>query len=175
MRLGTTEVDTFKCGTDDVDKIYLGTTEVWANFKPFYWIENNVVTSGFPTDFTVTVTQGASYSSEGTNLANGFGVWSPATDIGSKVSGTATAVPTKGAKYMIMEYTYTSGGATEGIYINNVLVPNTVSQYDGPKTKTVVVDISEYNSVVLRMNIGAAPWHSHFSVRFNRIYFTNEI
>lgn len=31
MYLGSSEVDTFKLGADDVDKIYLGNTEVWSN------------------------------------------------------------------------------------------------------------------------------------------------
>lgn len=149
--------------------------EIYSAFKPFYWVENNVVTDGYPTDFTVTITQGPGHSGGGTKIATDFGVWSPAQDIGSKARGVATPVQTKGTKYMIMEYYYVGNGNVDGIYINDVFVPNSNSSWDAPNTKSVVVDISEYSSVVLRVDIGAASWGNHFNMKFNRIYFTNEV
>ena len=146
--------------------------EVYSGFTPFYWVENGVVTSGYPTDYTVTITQGVGYSTEGTKVT-GFGVWSPGQDIASKAYGYTPLVDTKGAKYMIIDVTTGGGGSLDQMGVNGNVIPDSNIREKG--SGTFVVDISQYEEVQINTWITSWPWGNHFNVNITRIYFTNEI
>lgn len=149
MKLGASDVK-FGLGSDEVDKICLGDEEVWTNFVPFYWIQDNTVTVGYPDSYSsVTKNNVVDWTVNTTITAmQGYG------DTNWAMIGTTTAVSTNGAKYVdiISGSSFDRNSVISVIGIKNNIETVLIS---GVKPSVVDLDISGYDAIKLQTTCSA--------------------
>lgn len=161
------------CETE-MKSVYLGDTELWASFEPFYWIKEKTVTDGFPTSYTTTSNSGGTAWTLNWTITGMTGCGYDANMI---MVGETVYVDTCGAKYLDVTPVLGSpnvnvNGKCEIIGIKNG-VESTIEIYkDNAWVIMESIPVGMFDSVKLKTT--CAHWATNWaSFQLDTIYFHN--
>lgn len=160
MFLGEKEITGIYLGDIEMSGVYLGDKESWTSAEPFYWIKDNVVQEGFPSEYVVSTT-GSNMMVMNKSLTSFhiYGNWGAT----GSASGTAT-VETKRNKYIEIQATVSGNGGLNSFMVAGVECKNKVASGE-----TIIVDISDLEEVTISCNAFANKDQNHYYVNITSI------
>lgn len=166
LRNGTEADYTFTHNGAELDiATYNGTSELWANAEPFYWIKDGVVQDGFPSDYgTYSLSPTSAYLFDKT-LANAYvyGV----SDSNTQFTGETVSVSTQGNKYMevVIANVFTGG------VINSFLVGGVECKGEVSASAVITVDVSSMSEVTIKLIMTAYAGGNYMGLSIKSIRF----
>lgn len=165
MKLATVDVDAFKCSTDDVDSIYLGSEEVWTSSKePIYWVSGGYfLNNGFPKTLT--------RSGDTTDTSSKVYVSADPPDNESGTSYAQSGVANvNNYKYITVDYVgrvsyNTTGNGSMSIYSNDGKL-----LYTTTKTGTYTIEVKGNEGIYFKL-MAYAPAYNNYVSEIKTLYF----
>lgn len=113
IALGATNISDIKLGTNQINKVYVGSVQVWSNAPDYFWVENTSDTAGniliSKSSSVLSNTVAVEYSTDKIN-------WTSMGTIDSSISQIYTAIPANSRMYLRATAT-AWGTSSEGVRI----------------------------------------------------------